>query len=156
MTTAIKGHPSHSTADLERLNVLNELIGRIEETHDNSLAGMVMSEKQDHKFGNMFSWTDYLKILIFATIGFVLFVLVMYIFARVNPFPALIDSFRRKRSERDRSKEADNIQLEQIQPMITTTPQMIIPGNIYPFVVPPSAPIETMPRSHSFLNRIHL
>jgi hypothetical protein len=94
---ALKGHPAHSTADLERLDVLTELIGRIEETHDNSLAGMIMSEKQDTKFGDMFSWTDYLKTIIFATIGFVVFILVMYIFARVNPFPALIDSFRRQR-----------------------------------------------------------
>ena len=33
---ALKGHPAHSTTDLERLNVLNELIERIEESHDKS------------------------------------------------------------------------------------------------------------------------
>jgi hypothetical protein len=93
---ALKGHPAHFTADMENLNVLTELIGRIEETHDNSLSGMIMSEKQDSRIGKLFTWTDYLKIIIFATIGLVMFILVMYIFARVNPFPGIIDSFRQK------------------------------------------------------------
>jgi hypothetical protein len=43
---ALKGHTDHSIADMENLNVLTELIERIEETHDNSLSGMVMSEKK--------------------------------------------------------------------------------------------------------------
>jgi hypothetical protein len=90
---ALKGHPAHSTTDLERLNILNELIGRIKESHDNSLAGMVMSEKQDNKFGDKFTWTDYLKIIIFVTIGFLLLILLAYIFAKVNPIPAVIRSF---------------------------------------------------------------
>ena len=156
---AIKGHPSHSSADLERLNVLNELIGRIEETHDNSLAGMVMSEKQDSKIGEMFSWTDSLKILIFATIGFVTLVLLLYIFAKINPIPALVNSFRLKRSQRLQTTEPVELQLEQLQPMIPATPAsptVIIPGNMYPFVMPPIAPIETLNRANSFLNRIHL
>ena len=153
---ALKGHPSHSAADLERLNVLNELIGRIEETNDNSLAGMVLSEKRDNRFGDMFSWTDYLKILIFATIGFVLFVLVMYVFARVNPFPALVDSFRRRRLALQRNADLAEIPLEQMQPMLTASPQVVIPGNIYPFVVPPSAPFDARIRTNSFLNRIQL
>jgi hypothetical protein len=153
---ALKSHPSHSTADLERLNVLNELIGRIEETNDNSLAGMVMSEKQDNKFGDMFSWTDYLKIIIFATIGFILFVLLLYVLARVNPLPALVDSFRRRRSTIRNNSDLADIPLEQMQPMITASPQIIIPGNVYPFVVPPSAPFDARMQSNSFLNRIHL
>jgi hypothetical protein len=153
---ALKSHPSHSTADLERLNVLNELIGRIEETNDNSLAGMVMSEKQDNKFGDMFSWTDYLKIIIFATIGFILLVLLLYIFARVNPLPALVDSFRRRRSAIRNNSDLADIPLEQMQPMITASPQIIIPGNVYPFVVPPSAPFDPRMHSNSFLNRIQL
>jgi hypothetical protein len=117
---------------------------------------MVMSEKQDNKFGDMFSWTDYLKIIIFATIGFILFVLLLYIFARVNPLPALVDSFRRRRSAIRNNSDLADIPLEQMQPMITASPQIIIPGNVYPFVVPPSAPFDARMQSNSFLNRIHL
>jgi hypothetical protein len=101
---SLKGHPAHPDiqliTNLERLNVLNELIGRIEETHDNSLAGMIMSEKQDTKIGDMSSWTDYLKIIVFTTIGFIMFILITYIFARVNPIPAMIDSFQQRRNRR--------------------------------------------------------
>ncbi|EFX63395.1 hypothetical protein DAPPUDRAFT_335519 [Daphnia pulex] len=153
---ALKGHPAHSTADMENLNVLTELIGRIEETHDNSLSGMIMSEKRDSRIGEMFSWTDYLKIIIFSTIGFVMFILLMYIFARVNPFPALVDSFQRKRLERKNQLDTEGVPLEQLQPMIASAPQVIIPGDVYPYVVNLSAPIDRMPRPNSFLNRIQL
>jgi len=113
-----------------------------------------MSEKQDSKIGDMFSWTDYLKTIIFATIGFVVFFLVMYIFARVNPFPALVNSFRRQRLARRRKVDTIGMPLEHIQPMINSAPQVIIPGNMYPYVVPPSAPIVSA--THSFLDRIQL
>jgi hypothetical protein len=153
---ALKGHPAHSTADMENLNVLTELIGRIEETHDNSLSGMIMSEKRDSKIGELFTWTDYLKKIIFATIGLIMLILVMYIFARVNPFPALIDSFRQKRLERRKQLDTVGIPLEQLQPMIASAPPEIIPGNVYPYVVNPSAPIDAINRTNSFLNRIQL
>jgi hypothetical protein len=150
---ALKGHPAHSVTDLERLNVLNELIGRIEETHDNSLAGMIMSEKQDTKIGDMYSWTDYLKIIVFTTIGFIMFILVAYIFARVNPIPAMIDSFQQRRNRR----AAVEIPIEQSHHMAyATNHPIIMPGNMYPYVMPPSAPIESISRANSFLNQIHL
>ena len=154
---ALKGHPAHSTTDFERLNVLNELIGRIEESHDNSLAGMVMSEKQDNKFGDMFTWTDYLKIIIFATIGFLVLILLAYIFAKVNPIPAVIRSFQSKRQRRRKRRISADIPLEQLEPMINQTQQpIIIPGQMYPHILPPSAPFEQLTRANSFLNRIHL
>jgi hypothetical protein len=83
---------------------------------------MVMSEKQDNKFGDMFSWTDYLKIIIFVTIGFILFVLILYVFAKVNPFPALVETFRRKRSAVARNSNLEGTPLEEMQPMITASP----------------------------------
>jgi hypothetical protein len=154
---ALKGHPAHSTTDLERLNVLNELIGRIEESHDNSLAGMVMSEKQDNKFGDMFTWTDYLKIIIFATIGFLILILLAYIFAKVNPIPAVIRSFQNKRQRHRTIPISADIPLEQLEPMINQPQQpIIIPGQMYPHILPPSAPFEQLTRANSFLNRIHL
>ena len=118
---------------------------------------MVMSEKQDNKFGDMFTWTDYLKIIIFATIGFLVLILLAYIFAKVNPIPALIESFRTKRQRRRTRKNSADILLEQLEPMINQTQNpIIIPGHMYPHILPPSAPFEQLTRANSFLNRIHL
>jgi hypothetical protein len=83
-------------------------------------------------------------------------ILVMYIFARVNPFPALIDSFRQKRLEKRKQLDTVGIPLEQLQPMIASAPPEIIPGNVYPYVVNPSTPIDAINRTNSFLNRIQL
>ena len=151
---ALKGHPAHSNADMERLNVLNEIIGRIEETHDNSLSGLVMSEKQENRFGEMFSWTDYLKMIVFATIGFILLVLSLYIFARVNPIPALVNSFRQRRQRRQTTSDYNEVPMENMLPMLGAPNQpVIIPGNAYPFIIQPSAPLGSM---SNFINRIHL
>jgi hypothetical protein len=85
-----------------------------------------------------------------------MFILVMCIFARVNPFPVLIDSFRQKRLERRKQLDTVGIPLEQLQPMIAFAPQVIIPGNVYPYVVNLSAPIDAINRTISFLSRIQL
>jgi hypothetical protein len=58
----------------------------------------------------------------------------MYIFARGNPFQALVGSFKPSRSTIQRNADLAEIKLEQLQPMITATPQVVIPGNAYPFV----------------------
>ena len=60
---------------------------------------MVMSEKQDNKFGEIFTSTDCLKIIIFATIGFLIFLLVAYIFAKVNPFQLSLNLFELNEGE---------------------------------------------------------
>ena len=113
-----------------------------------------MSEKQESRFGEMFSWTDYLKIIVFATIGFILLVLCLYIFARVNPFPALVNSFRQRRRQRTKAKDYNDVPMEHMLPMLgSPNNPVIIPGNAYPFIVPPSAPLGSI---SNFLNRIHL
>ena len=105
----------------------------------------------------MFTWTDYLKIIIFATIGFLVLILLAYIFAKVNPITALIESFRTKRQRRRTRKNSTDIPLEQLEPMINQPQQpIIIPGQMYPHILPPSAPFEQLTRANSFLNRIHL
>ena len=152
---ALKRHPAHLISDYERLNVMNEIMGITRETQENALPGITISEKQDNKFSQMYSWTDYLKILVFATIGFVVFIIVAYIFARINPIPALIDSFRTKRNNKQdkRDLETADVPLEQFQPMLPSAPQpIIIPGNAYPYIVRPS----TSTSISNFLNRMHL
>ena len=50
-----------------------------------------------------------------------------------------------------------DIPLEELEPMINQTQQpIIIPGQMYPHILPPSAPFDQLTRANSFLNRIHL
>ena len=123
-------YPAHSVTYLERLNVLNEFIDKIEETHDNSLTGIIMSEKQDIKIGDIYSWTDYLRIVVFTTIGFIMFILIAYIFARFNTILAMIDSFQQRRNHR----LAVEIPVEQMHHMrYAANNPVLMSGNMYPF-----------------------
>ena len=149
---AAKRHPAHLISEYERLNVINEVMGLTRETHDNALSGITMSEKQDDRFSQLFSWTDYLKIIVFSTIGIILFILVVYLFAKVNPIPALIDSFQRRSINRP-ERDIEDMHLEQFQPMLgSQNHPVVIQGNAYPFIVQPNEPRA----SDSFLNRIDL
>jgi len=75
-------------------------------------------------------------------------------YPRVNSFLALVDSFHRQRLARMRKLDTTGVPLEQIQPMITSAPQVIIPDNMYPYVVHPSALVDPVTTTHSFLDRI--
>ena len=78
-----------------------------------------------------------------------------YIFAKVNPSPALIESFLAKRQRQRTRKNSADIPLEQLEPRINQTQNpIIIPGHMYPHILPPSAPFEQLTRANSFLNRI--
>jgi hypothetical protein len=93
--------------------------------------------KQDNKFGDMFTWTDYLKIIIFATVGFLLPILLAYVFAKVNPIPAVIRSFRSKRQRHRTRRISADIPLEQLEPLINHAQQpIIIPRQMYPYILP--------------------
>ena len=126
----VKNHPAHEIADLEQLNVLNDLMGRIQDAQSNSLSNIVMSEKQDNNIGTMFSWTRVLKIMTLSVIGFILCVICIRIFIAVNPIPRVVQSIR----ERQRKlKDKEEAPPETIIPMIN-------PTNPYPQLFNTSAP----------------
>ncbi|KAK4009519.1 hypothetical protein OUZ56_018646 [Daphnia magna] len=60
---ALKSHPAHDTMEMEQLNILNDLVGRLQEGETKSLSNIIVTEEQDNQIGNMFSWFDTLKIM---------------------------------------------------------------------------------------------
>ncbi|KAI9562511.1 hypothetical protein GHT06_009953 [Daphnia sinensis] len=84
-----KSHPAHNILEIEQLNILNDLVGKLQEGEPNSLSDIIVTEEQDNKIGNMFSWFDTLKILSIAAIGFILFLICLLAWMACNPFPKL-------------------------------------------------------------------
>ncbi|XP_045027918.1 uncharacterized protein LOC123471081 [Daphnia magna] len=77
---SLKSHPAHETMEMDQLNILNDLVGLMQESNSESVSDIVMSEKQDNQIGTMFSWFDTLKILILSIIGFIIFIVYLRIF----------------------------------------------------------------------------
>ncbi|KAK4045620.1 hypothetical protein OUZ56_033307 [Daphnia magna] len=50
---SLKSHPAHETMEMEQLNILNELVGLMQESNSKSVFDIVMSEKQDNQIGTM-------------------------------------------------------------------------------------------------------
>ena len=96
---SLKAHPAHETTDLEQLNVLNDLMGRIQETNSNSFSTVIMTERQQNHIEHTFTWIDTLKIMVLSVIGFVLFLVCLRIFIALNPFPKLVKQTREKRKK---------------------------------------------------------
>ncbi|KAK4021373.1 hypothetical protein OUZ56_003290 [Daphnia magna] len=55
---SLKSHPAHETMEIEQLNILNDLVGLMQESNSKSVSDIVMSEKQDNQIGTMFSWEE--------------------------------------------------------------------------------------------------
>ena len=115
----ISAHPAHEASDLEQLNVLNDLIGRIQETNSNSFSSVVQTETQHNDIKHVFTWVDTLKIMVLSVIGFVLFLVCLRIFIALNPFPKLIEKNKERKEKRKIKKyrKAD-IELKAASPML--------------------------------------
>ncbi|KZS02212.1 Uncharacterized protein APZ42_000833 [Daphnia magna] len=87
---SLKSHPAHETMEMEQLNILNDLVGLIQESNSKSVSDIVMSEKQDNQIGTMFSWFDTLKILILSIIGFIIFIVCLRILIICDPFTRIM------------------------------------------------------------------
>ncbi|KAK4007171.1 hypothetical protein OUZ56_012333 [Daphnia magna] len=46
---SLKSHPAHETMEMEQLNILNDLVGLMQESNSKSISDIVMSEKQDNQ-----------------------------------------------------------------------------------------------------------
>ena len=96
----LSAHPAHETIDLEQLNVLNDLMGRIQETNSNSFSAVVQTEVQTNNIKHVFTWVDTLKIMTLSVIGFVLFLICVRLFIALNPFPKLTERSRERKERR--------------------------------------------------------
>ncbi|KAK4028760.1 hypothetical protein OUZ56_021779 [Daphnia magna] len=90
-------HPAHETMEMEQLNILNDLVGLMQESNSKSVSNIVMSEKQDNQIGTMFSWFDTLKILILSIIGFIIFIVCLRILIICDPFTRIMEKIRQAR-----------------------------------------------------------
>ena len=86
---ALKTHPAHDVMEMEQLNILNDLVGRLHGIETKTLSDIVGTEEQDNNLGTMFSWFDTLKIMGICTIGFILFMIVIRLFIACNIVPKL-------------------------------------------------------------------
>lgn len=68
---SLRAHPAHQSNELEQLNVLTELIGRIQETRNNPLSKVVMSVRQENQMLDLFSWSKHIRIIVISVIGFI-------------------------------------------------------------------------------------
>jgi hypothetical protein len=135
---ASHAHPAHTISDLEQLNVLNDLIGRIQDTNTNSLSDLVMNKKQESKIGEMFSWTKYLKIIVISVISFVLFLITVRLLILFNPLPKLLKIFNDFLERRRLQRNRQDAPIELVSPMLTS----IMPSSHNPPVVSNVPPVE--------------
>ena len=70
---------SYETGNIEQLNVLTELVGRIQETNTNSMSDLVMTVKEKDNFGNMNTWLDYLKYGAGILVGIIVSIIILWI-----------------------------------------------------------------------------
>ena len=105
----IRAHPAHNLNDLENINVLNELIGRIEDSNSNSLSDLVASREQNTNIGNVFSWTEKVKIMIICITCFIILAIVVRVFFAINPIPKIMHRIRIIKEKRLSKKDKRNL-----------------------------------------------
>ena len=134
----LKANPVHETFELEQINILNELIDKIQESSSNSLSQVVVSESQENSIGNLFSWTHLLKILVIVVIGFILLVVSIQLFIAFNPVSGIENSIRRRNQlEINRSMPQ-----EMLRPMLS--PSFPHHAKRYPSILHANAPTTEM------------
>ncbi len=140
----LRAHPAHECSDLEQLNILNDLMGRIQETNSNSFSTVVQSEKQFNNIQHVFSWIDTLKIMTLCVIGFIFFLICLRIFIALNPFPKLIQKVNSKTTKR-KSKKKDY--MKNAIELATTKP--ILSEQTLSGARPNALPTESIGHSHT-------
>ena len=75
---------------LEKMNILNELVARVQETHSNSLSALVNTESSTSNFWDIWSWFEKMKAIGFGTILFIVTLLTVWIIVKIVPFRRII------------------------------------------------------------------
>jgi hypothetical protein len=86
---ALKAHPAHGVMEMEQLNILHDLVGRLHETESKAMSDIIVTKEQDNNIGSMFSWFDTLKIMGLCTIGFILFLISIRLFIACKIIPKI-------------------------------------------------------------------
>ena len=104
---SLKIHPAHQINALEQLNVLTELIGRIQETKDNPLSKVAMSVRQENQMLDIFSWSKHIRVIVISVVGFIA-TATIFLACRVKPFAYAINILRQYRNKVEQIPPQDN------------------------------------------------
>ena len=136
---ALKAHPAHNVMEMEQLNILNDLVGRLHETESTALSNVIMTEEQDNTIVSMFSWIDTLKIMGLCTIGFILLIICVRLLLACKLIPQ-IRSRVQKKVRKDRYNEQRQVEEEM---------QEIVHPNTEPVYSPTSVSEPTFIRDYA-------
>jgi len=137
---ALKAHPAHNVMEMEQLNILNDLVGRLHETESKALSDIVVTEEQDNTIGSMFSWFDTLKIMGLCTAGFIVFIIIIRLSMACRTIPRIKNRMQRK-MRKAKNKRRDSHLEEEMEEILT--PISPPPNNPEP-VYSPTSIIEPM------------
>ena len=140
----LQAHPAHEASDLEQLNVLNDLLGRIQETSSNSFSTVAVTESQRNNIHHVFSWVDNLKIMVLCVIGFIFFLIFICLFIALNPFPKIIEQRKERKNNKPKKNkyQVNEVELKSREPMLHKT-------EVAPVNNKPNAPSIDTVHSHN-------
>ena len=119
-------HYSHEQQDFEPINILSDIMGHLQGEGESSISNLVFNQKKEVDFGNLFSWTNTLKIGFIVVLAIIVLALLLQFSKMVIP---KIQSSR--------------------QPTVSITPEDIpmLPRAYNPIIYNPVAtPVENPPR----------
>ena len=112
---ALKAHPAHNVMEMEQLNILNDLVGRLHETETKALSDIIVTEEQDNTIGSMFSWFDTLKIMGLCAIGFIIFIICIRIIMACKTISRIKNQLRRKIRKSKKNKQEKQLEEEMVE-----------------------------------------
>ena len=71
----LRSHYAHEQENFESINILSELMGHLQGEGESSISNLIFSQKKEVDFGNMFTWTNTLKIGFLAVMAIISFAL---------------------------------------------------------------------------------
>ena len=88
-------HSMYETNNVEQLNVMSELISRIQQSNTNSLSGLVLDNRSQNNFWDMTSWMSIFKYGSLIVIAIIFTIILIWFCITCIPFSKIINSFRR-------------------------------------------------------------
>ena len=111
--------------EMEQLNIINDLVGRIHETESKAMSDVIVTKEQDNNIGSMFSWFDTLKIMGLCTIGFIFFLISIRLFMACQIIPKITKvSHRIQNSTIFKRKTEENTAVE-LEKMLNSNPEVV-------------------------------
>ena len=121
----MKAHPAHEVMEMEQLNIINDLVGRLHGVESKALSDIIVTKEQDSNIGSMFSWFDTLKIMALSTIGFIFLLISIRVFIACKIVPKLTKvrhCIQNSKFIKNRNKQAPAVELEN---MLSVNPETV-------------------------------